>query len=135
MVIFTVPRLLERLSKRIANTTGVFPPQVKVSGTDVINPVNEIPNVATNDASGLSLSEYAVLGESHVTNVFCLNQLNKILAIAPELAPNTLKAVSESEWDRSTIATGKEGSVAEKAALIPGKKQKKRDMIKRVLCL
>ncbi|KAJ7781011.1 hypothetical protein B0H16DRAFT_1298639 [Mycena metata] len=100
-----------------ANTTGVFPPQVKVSGTDVINPVNEIPNVATNDASGLSLSEYAVL------------------AIAPELAPNTLDAASGNEWERSTIAAGEEGSVVEKAASIARKKQTKRDMIKRLLCL
>ncbi|KAF7352604.1 Secreted protein [Mycena venus] len=104
-----------------ANTTGVFGPQVQVSGTDVINPVNEIPNVATNDCAGLSLSEYAVL------------------AIAPELAPNTLQAVPETDWDRSTIAT-KDGSVPEKAVSGVEKQtneneQKKRNAIRRLLCL
>ncbi|KAJ7178916.1 hypothetical protein C8R46DRAFT_1323130 [Mycena filopes] len=100
-----------------ANTTGVFPPQVKVSGTDVVNPINEIPNLATNDASGLSLSEYAVL------------------AIAPELAPNTLQAVSENEWDRSTVATSKEHSIIDLKATQVSRKEKKKNMLKRVLCL
>ncbi|KAJ7368556.1 hypothetical protein DFH08DRAFT_28596 [Mycena albidolilacea] len=98
------------------NTTGVFGSQVKVSGTDVINPVFEIPNIATNDCAGLSLSEYAVL------------------AIAPELAPNTLQAAPETEWDQSTIAT-KEGSVLDKAVSGVGTKQKNRNVIKRLLCL
>jgi hypothetical protein len=116
-----------------ANTTGVWPPQVTVSGTDVVNPVNEIPNVATNDSAGLSLAEYAVLGELQVPSSR-VSFLKQIPAIAPELAPNTLQAVPETEWDRSTIAT-KEGSVAEKT--VPGvdKKQKKRNVVKKLLCL
>jgi len=101
-----------------ANTTGVFGPQVQVSGTDVINPVNEIPNVATNDCAGLSLSEYAVL------------------AIAPELAPNTLQAVPETEWDRSTIATKEGSSVLEKAVTgAAEEKEKKKNVIRQLLCL
>ncbi|KAJ7682563.1 hypothetical protein DFH06DRAFT_1161543 [Mycena polygramma] len=99
-----------------ANTTGVWPPQVTVSGTDVINPIHEIPNVATNDSSGLSLSEYAVL------------------AIAPELAPNTLQAVPETEWDQSTIAT-KASSVIEKTIPSVEKKPKKGNVVRRLLCL
>lgn len=63
-----------------SNTEGVFPPAVTVGGTDVVNPIIEIPNLATNDAAQLSLSEYAVL------------------AIAPELAPSGL------DWDQATLA-------------------------------
>ncbi|KAJ7648503.1 hypothetical protein B0H17DRAFT_1103120 [Mycena rosella] len=98
-----------------ANTTGVWGPEVQVSGTNVINPVNEIPNVTTNDSAGLSLSEYAVL------------------AIAPELAPNTLQAVPDSEWDRSTVAT-KENSAIGKGKGVT-ETQKKKSALKRFLCL
>ncbi|CAL1711031.1 unnamed protein product [Somion occarium] len=66
------------------NTTGVWPPVTKVGGTDVVNPVNEIANLATNDAAQLSLNEYAVL------------------AVAPELAPNNL-VQDKLEWDTQTL--------------------------------
>ncbi|KAJ7180335.1 hypothetical protein C8R43DRAFT_1084277 [Mycena crocata] len=111
-------RLNDTLLKQAAwtiinnNITGVFPPPVKVSGTDVVNPVNEIPNVATNDASGLSLAEYAVL------------------AIAPELAPNNLQ---ETDWDRSTIAT-QEAPIGEKSGPADNKSRKK-NVMRRFLCL
>ncbi|KAF4582536.1 hypothetical protein EYR38_002662 [Pleurotus pulmonarius] len=68
------------------NQVGVWAPVADIGGTDVINPIKEIPNLATNDAGQLSLSEYAVL------------------AIAPELAPNTLSAVyTHSISDTSTV--------------------------------
>ncbi|KAF7355518.1 Secreted protein [Mycena sanguinolenta] len=104
-----------------ANTTGVFGPQVQVSGTDVINPVNEIPNIATNDCAGLSLSEYA--------------------QSPPELAPNTLQVVlsrkpdPEADWEKSTTTTTtrlEEGSIVEKTAGVD--KKKKRNALKRFLC-
>ncbi|GLB38916.1 hypothetical protein LshimejAT787_0600780 [Lyophyllum shimeji] len=70
-----------------ANTVGVWPPVTKVGGTDVLNPISEIANLATNDAGQLSLNEYAVL------------------AIAPKLAPKSLQSSSEDgEWERSTVA-------------------------------
>ncbi|KAK7061860.1 secreted protein [Favolaschia claudopus] len=97
-----------------ANKTGVFGPQVKVSGTDVINPINEIPNVTTNDCAGLSLSEYAVL------------------AIAPELAPNSVQAVAESEWERSTLATQEH---YDPKAGVPGEKKERKNLVRRILCL
>ncbi|KAG6815051.1 hypothetical protein H0H93_011143, partial [Arthromyces matolae] len=68
-----------------SNTVGVWPPVTQVGGTDVLNPINEIANLATNDAGALSLSEYAVM------------------AIAPELSPNSFSSMTE-EWDQSTIA-------------------------------
>ncbi|KAF8157140.1 hypothetical protein B0H34DRAFT_849173 [Crassisporium funariophilum] len=70
------------------NTVGVWAPVQQIGGTDVLTPITEIPNLGTNDAGQLSLSEYAVL------------------AIAPELAPNNLKAirVAETEWDEMTAA-------------------------------
>ncbi|KAG9218199.1 hypothetical protein CCMSSC00406_0005880 [Pleurotus cornucopiae] len=69
------------------NQVGVWAPVADVGGTDVINPIKEIPNLATNDAGQLSLSEYAVL------------------AIAPELAPNSLSALStHSISETSTVA-------------------------------
>lgn len=67
------------------NTTGVYPPAISVGGSDVLNPVMEIENLATNDAAHLSLSEYAVL------------------AIAPDLAPNDA-AVGKDNGDDSTVA-------------------------------
>ncbi|KAF9444924.1 hypothetical protein P691DRAFT_777927 [Macrolepiota fuliginosa MF-IS2] len=67
------------------NTTGVYPPAVSVGGTDVLNPIIEIQNLATNDAAHLSLSEYAVL------------------AIAPNLAPNSLVDANHDQ-DTTTIA-------------------------------
>ncbi|KAF7761871.1 CAZyme family PL26 [Agaricus bisporus var. burnettii] len=65
------------------NTTGVYPPAVSVGGTDVLNPIMEIVNLATNDAAHLSLSQYAVL------------------AIAPDLAPN--EVWDSQEGDEATI--------------------------------
>ncbi|KAJ7228433.1 hypothetical protein GGX14DRAFT_345881 [Mycena pura] len=101
------------------NTIGVWPPKVKVGGTDVVNPITEIPNVTTNDSAGLSLAEYAVL------------------AIAPELAPTGLQAAPDSEWDKSTVAT-KENSVTETPDSNKNRnqkqKEKKRNVLRRLLC-
>ncbi|PPQ78283.1 hypothetical protein CVT25_011742 [Psilocybe cyanescens] len=72
------------------NTVGVWAPVQTIGGTDVLNQIMEIPNLGTNDAGQLSLSEYAVLG------------------IAPELAPNSFRPVSftlhSDIWDGSTTA-------------------------------
>ncbi|PFH45838.1 hypothetical protein AMATHDRAFT_157669 [Amanita thiersii Skay4041] len=76
------------------NKVGVWDPPVEIGGTDVVNPIKEIPNLATNDAGQLSLSEYAVL------------------AIAPELAPNTVASTSllPKDSDETTLAgSGKMG--------------------------
>ncbi|KAF5347086.1 hypothetical protein D9758_011646 [Tetrapyrgos nigripes] len=87
------PSLIARAANIIqTNTVGVFPAPTQVGGQDVVEPVQEIENLATNDAAGLSLSEYAVL------------------AIAPGLsAPGSAQARRKwvspsSDWDRSTIA-------------------------------
>ncbi|KAG5652692.1 hypothetical protein H0H81_004077 [Sphagnurus paluster] len=91
-----------------SNTVGVWPPPTKVGGTDVLNPISEIANLATNDAGQLSLTEYAVL------------------AIAPELAPNSISSLDPPslddarEWDRSTVA----GSETEKGEELPFKRGK-----------
>ncbi|KAF8068032.1 hypothetical protein FPV67DRAFT_1168676 [Lyophyllum atratum] len=83
------------------NTVGVWPPVTKVGGTDVLNPISEIANLATNDAGQLSLSEYAVL------------------AIAPELAPNSLEFEDQLS-DQSTVAgSGSEPDDKQKAD-VPG---------------
>ncbi|KAF8893062.1 hypothetical protein BD779DRAFT_1610011 [Infundibulicybe gibba] len=86
-----------------SSTVGIWAPVAKVGGTDVITPVLEIPNLATNDAAQRSLTEYAVL------------------AIAPEFAPNSLAPILElttedQEWDQST-ANGEDvaGSLKEKS--------------------
>ncbi|KAK7436031.1 hypothetical protein VKT23_019333 [Stygiomarasmius scandens] len=56
------PALLASAAEIIrTNTAGVFPAKTRVGGTDVIEPVDEIANLGTNDAAGLSLSEYVVL--------------------------------------------------------------------------
>ncbi|KAJ8514833.1 hypothetical protein ONZ45_g7662 [Pleurotus djamor] len=91
-----------------SNTVGIWAPIADVEGTDVVNPIKEvmqqplyvlqsctytvqIPNLATNDAGQLSLSEYAVL------------------AIAPELAPSSLSSerclprASFAESERATL--------------------------------
>lgn len=79
----------------------------------------QIVNLATNDAASLSLSEFAVL------------------AIAPELAPNSILAGgAKTEWDRSTLG----GSVAEKEGArgkesAEKKQNGKAAAWKRVLCL
>lgn len=76
-------------------------------------------NLATNDAASLSLSEYAVI------------------AIAPELAPNSFVAESRvEEWDHSTLG----GSIDEKAAEKEGEEERREEkgkgpMWKRMLCL
>ncbi|KAF9256383.1 hypothetical protein L218DRAFT_217472 [Marasmius fiardii PR-910] len=71
------------------NTTGVWGPVQKVGGTDVVNPINEIQNLTTNDSASLSLAEYAVL------------------AIAPELAPASrireLRDRKDEEGDSQTL--------------------------------
>jgi len=84
----------------------------KVGGTDVLNPILEIPNLATNDAGQLSLTEYAVL------------------AIAPELAPNSVK-----EWDQSTIAGSEQDKNEKTNASVDGDAQgKKKRFWRRLLC-
>ncbi|KAF7301879.1 Secreted protein [Mycena indigotica] len=94
------------------NTIGVWPGVTTVGGSAVVNPVNEIANLATNDAAGLSLTEYAVL------------------AIAPELAPNNLRpSDSESGWDNSTIAS------QEQVFPRKFKEAKAKNRFKRLLCL
>ncbi|RDB17472.1 Uncharacterized protein YetA [Hypsizygus marmoreus] len=95
------------------NTVGVWPPVTEVGGTDVLNPISEIANLATNDAGQLSLSEYAVL------------------AIAPELAPRSLSSTEEREWDQSTVAEDdrKEGKGASPS------RATKRSIWRRLTCL
>ncbi|KAF4616545.1 hypothetical protein D9613_008386 [Agrocybe pediades] len=66
------------------NTVGVWAPVQTIGGTDVLNQIREIPNLGTNDAGQLSLSEYAVL------------------AIAPELAPNSLTSEGRPSWDEAS---------------------------------
>ncbi|KAI5832951.1 hypothetical protein K523DRAFT_324967 [Schizophyllum commune Tattone D] len=81
------------------NTVGVWDPEQQVGGSDVLVGINEIPNLATNDAAARSLAEYAVL------------------EIAPELAPASLGTRSakssarprsevafQADWDQATIA-------------------------------
>ncbi|KAG8705574.1 hypothetical protein FRC09_002878 [Ceratobasidium sp. 395] len=60
---------------------------VKVSGVNVIEPVNEIVGLNTNDAASFSLAQYAVL------------------AIAPELAPNSLVAAGSSKRPSSVLSS------------------------------
>uniref|UniRef100_A0A0W0G8G6 Uncharacterized protein n=1 Tax=Moniliophthora roreri TaxID=221103 RepID=A0A0W0G8G6_MONRR len=68
------------------NTIGVFNPVQQVGGTDVVNPINEIPNINTNDSASLSLSEFAVL------------------AIAPGLTLGTPpREDNGSSWDQATL--------------------------------
>ncbi|KAF5349243.1 hypothetical protein D9756_009419 [Leucocoprinus leucothites] len=67
------------------NTTGVYPPAASVGGTDVLNPIMEIVNLATNDAAHRSLSEYAVL------------------AIAPNLAPNNFTDEEDKNDDLTVV--------------------------------
>ncbi|PBK94821.1 hypothetical protein ARMGADRAFT_67922 [Armillaria gallica] len=82
-----------------SSDAGIWDPVAQIGGTDVVNPINEIPNLSTNDAGQLSLTEYAVL------------------AIAPEFAPNTARLTVENkqqeDWDRSTLASEK-GEVIDK---------------------
>ncbi|KAJ8073355.1 hypothetical protein PM082_011627 [Marasmius tenuissimus] len=66
------------------NSGTPMAPVQRVEGTDVPNPVNEIPNLNTNDAASVSLSQYAVL------------------AIAPELAPN-LQSRHDDIQDRESL--------------------------------
>ncbi|KAI0030551.1 hypothetical protein K488DRAFT_79570 [Vararia minispora EC-137] len=87
-----------------ANTVGVWPPVTQVGGTDVLNPINEIANVATNDSAQLSLSQYGTL------------------AMAPDQAPTSLWHMSPSvagraepdESDEQTIC----GSLSEKESTV-----------------
>ncbi|TFK41764.1 hypothetical protein BDQ12DRAFT_678450 [Crucibulum laeve] len=95
------------------NTVGVWAPEQNIGGTDVLNPIVEIPNLGTNDAGQLSLSEYAVL------------------AIAPELAPNTL--ISNDEWDTSTIAEKEQDT--ETPTRKEDRKASKSPLWKRLICL
>ncbi|KAK0444554.1 uncharacterized protein EV420DRAFT_1002693 [Desarmillaria tabescens] len=93
-----------------SSDVGIWDPVAQIGGTDVVNPINEIPNLATNDASQRSLTEYAVL------------------AIAPEFAPNTarftIKKKQEEDWDRSTLASEKEQAVGKvSSASSPDKKR------------
>ncbi|KAF8991427.1 hypothetical protein BDQ17DRAFT_1433088 [Cyathus striatus] len=77
------------------NAVGVWDPVQVVGGTDVLNPINEIPDLATNDVGQLSLSEYAVM------------------AIAPELAPSSSFV---GNWDGMslTVVAEEEGEEYEK---------------------
>ncbi|KAG6864673.1 hypothetical protein C0991_007948 [Blastosporella zonata] len=99
-----------------SNTVGVWPPVTQVGGTDVLNPINEIANLATNDAGSLSLSEYA------------------IMAIAPELAPNSLASIVGAEkesWDQATVAGSEDDQKL--AGIEKGKKVTR--IWRRLLCL
>ncbi|KIY70042.1 hypothetical protein CYLTODRAFT_392656 [Cylindrobasidium torrendii FP15055 ss-10] len=69
--------------------TGIWAPVTQVGGTDVLNPINEIVDLATNDAGQYSLAEYAVI------------------AFVPGFAPASAKA---STWDTATL----QGSISEK---------------------
>ncbi|KAK7056356.1 hypothetical protein VNI00_002910 [Paramarasmius palmivorus] len=97
------------------NTIGVFNPVQQVGGTDVVNPINEIPNINTNDPASLSLSEYAVL------------------AIVPGLSLASAREGSASSWDQATLhsASEKEGKVDNKGKEVVNS----RKPWKRWLCL
>ncbi|KAG8790180.1 hypothetical protein FRC12_012566 [Ceratobasidium sp. 428] len=84
-------RLNDTNQKQLAwnqiTTTTTFGNPAKVSGVNVIEPVNEIVGLNTNDAASFSLAQYAVL------------------AIAPELAPNSLVAAGSSKRPPSVISS------------------------------
>ncbi|KAF8970077.1 hypothetical protein BDZ97DRAFT_1652716 [Flammula alnicola] len=106
------------------NAVGVWAPVQNIGGTDVLNPITEIPNLGTNDAGQLSLSEYAVL------------------AIAPELAPNTFDAIPfghlhKNDWDASTAAevdVGDEEQAREKILDSLHKKKRRPASWRSLLC-
>ncbi|KAF8598894.1 hypothetical protein BDV93DRAFT_526494 [Ceratobasidium sp. AG-I] len=69
-----------------AYTAGAFSDPVKVGGVDVIEPINQITSLNTNDAASYSLAQYAVL------------------AIAPELAPNSFVESTPSNYAPSVVS-------------------------------
>ncbi|EIN05597.1 hypothetical protein PUNSTDRAFT_107299 [Punctularia strigosozonata HHB-11173 SS5] len=109
----------------VNNKVGVWAPVQSIGGSDVVNPIQEIPNLATNDSAGLSLAEYAVV------------------AIAPTLAPASFTSASaesadekvkeKSNWDTSTlggISTDGDG----KTKMTKGKRGI-RAILKKAVCL
>ncbi|QRV93303.1 hypothetical protein RhiJN_21321 [Ceratobasidium sp. AG-Ba] len=71
---------------RITSAT-TFGNPVKVGGLNVIEPINEIIGLNTNDAASFSLAQYAVL------------------AIAPELAPDSFLAKGRSKYADSVVSS------------------------------
>lgn len=70
-----------------AFTAGAFSDPIQVGGVDVIEPINQITSLNTNDAASFSLAQYAVL------------------AIAPELAPNSLVESTPANYAPSVLSS------------------------------
>ncbi|KAI0316601.1 hypothetical protein OF83DRAFT_1172738 [Amylostereum chailletii] len=105
-----------------ATTVGVWPAATQVSGTDVVNPINEIVNLNTNDSAQFSLAQYGVL------------------ALAPDQAPTSFV---ETMLDDVTITgpdpgekgwSKREESVAETSSVVVVK-GKKTSLWRRALCM
>ncbi|CAE6439976.1 unnamed protein product [Rhizoctonia solani] len=75
-----------------SSTTGYFSSPIEVGGVNVIEPIKQITSLATNDAASFSLAQYAVL------------------AIAPELAPNSFIGIRSNQYTPSISASTVVGS-------------------------
>ncbi|CAE6478251.1 unnamed protein product [Rhizoctonia solani] len=106
------------------STTGYFSSPIEVGGVNVIEPIKQITSLATNDAASFSLAQYAVL------------------AIAPELAPNSFTEPSFSQYAPSVLSTStiveihdshEKGSYAPSTDRTLQPSKPKRGLFKRVL--
>lgn len=70
-----------------SSTTGYFGDPIDVGGVNVIEPIKQITSLATNDAASFSLAQYAVL------------------AIAPELAPNSFVESRSTKYAPSVLSS------------------------------
>ncbi|GAB1522879.1 hypothetical protein RhiTH_006004 [Rhizoctonia solani] len=89
------------------STTGYFSSPKEVGGVNVVEPIKEITSLATNDAASFSLAQYVVL------------------AIAPELAPNSLVESRSAQYTLSlrSVSTVVGTDYGEKAAISSGTRQ------------
>ncbi|CAE6528731.1 unnamed protein product [Rhizoctonia solani] len=107
------------------STTGYFSSPVEVGGVNVIEPIKQITSLATNDAASFSLAQYAVL------------------AIAPELAPNSFIESRSNVYTPSISASTvigisysrEKGASPSSTHLTPQSSKPKRGFFKRVLRL
>ncbi|KAF8671527.1 hypothetical protein RHS04_08252 [Rhizoctonia solani] len=107
------------------STTGYFSSPKEVGGVNVVEPIKEITSLATNDAASFSLAQYAGWYSFYSFGSLRAQTFKTVLAIAPELAPNSLVESRSAQYTLSlrSVSTVVGTDYGEKAAISSGTRQ------------
>ncbi|ELU37539.1 hypothetical protein AG1IA_08431 [Rhizoctonia solani AG-1 IA] len=107
------------------STTGYFSSPKEVGGVNVVEPIKEITSLATNDAASFSLAQYVGWYSFYSFGSLRAQTFKTVLAIAPELAPNSLVESRSAQYTLSlrSVSTVVGTDYGEKAAISSGTRQ------------